>query len=575
MLAVSVAALAACGGGSPTTTPEKTTGDVTLSGTAATGAAMANATIKVKCATGDKSTTADSKGAYSVTITGASLPCVIEATDGTNTLHSLAEGTGAGTSTANVTPLTEYVLAQVMGSEKTEDIFNSFDSAAQGKLTSSKVAEAVTAIKASFKDVLTIDFDPLKVEFKAAVNGEGGDATDKILDKLLSLAQQDSPEATPKDALKALTKKVVVAGGGAAASLNLAKLPVDNCPAVRNVPYRIITLAGSYGVTASTQWDKQEVVAAWNDSDESSQSNAVAFDAAQPCKYELTPANSNGKKMQGAVAASGVFVMRDPGSVNSEAGLAIGFPAQTIPLADLAGTWNALQYQKEVNNWINKQITFTLDANGNLTNFQNCSGTTQASDTCVAVDANKSPKALVANSKGGFDMVNQSDAKTGNRLFGYRNASGELMMVSTGSNSGSAGPGMLIATKKRTLTLPKVNDVAKIWDIQASVSSSLTLVSSFSASQVTVKSVGSNSATRVRDTVDGAADGREDTLSYNQPRDGLRYRAAGSYTPAGATTPKPISAAVQMPIKDMGLTVTAGTGSDSTGKFLNLSVAMP
>ena len=570
MLAVSLAALAACGGGSSTPTAEKTTGDVTLSGTAAIGAAMANASIKVKCATGEKSTTADSTGIYAVTLTEASLPCVIEATDGTNTLHSLAEGTGAGKKTANITPLTEYVLAQVMGSEKTDEIFKSFNSESQGKLTSSKVADAVTAIKTSFKDVLTIDFDPLKVEFKAAANGEAGDATDKVLDKLLSLAQQASPDANTKDALKALTKKVVEAGSGSSGSpapLALAKLPVENCPAVRNVTYRIIGLDGRYGITSKEPHSGSSSTT-WNDESTSKPSGPLTFDKDKACKFES--AWDDGSKDVGAFASSGVLVLGGHGN------LILGFPEQKIPLAELAGTWNALQYQKDGSNWINKQRIFTVDASGNMTSGQDCSGAIQASDTCSAFAANQGPKAMVVNDKGGFDQLNQSNVKIGNRLFVYRNASGELMMVSTGSTAGSAGPGMLIATKQRQLTLTKVNDTAKVWDIQASVSNS-TLVSTFNTSQFTVKSLDAtqNTATRVRDTVDGTADGRVDTVAYNQPREGLRYRAAGSYTPAGSTSPKDFGAAVQMPIKDMGLTVTTGTGSSNTGKFLSLSVSMP
>ncbi|AGK50625.1 MULTISPECIES: hypothetical protein [Burkholderia] len=78
---------------------------VTLSGTAATGRALASATVNVDCAQGSAATLSDGGGHYGVTF-DATLPCVITVTSGGASLHSLAYAGG----TFNTTPETELML---------------------------------------------------------------------------------------------------------------------------------------------------------------------------------------------------------------------------------------------------------------------------------------------------------------------------------------------------------------------------------------------------------------------------------------------------------------------------------
>lgn len=78
---------------------------LSISGTAATGRALANAIVRIDCADGGASTVSDSAGNYSATFV-ALLPCVITATASGATLHSLALAGG----TFNTTPETELML---------------------------------------------------------------------------------------------------------------------------------------------------------------------------------------------------------------------------------------------------------------------------------------------------------------------------------------------------------------------------------------------------------------------------------------------------------------------------------
>ncbi|WP_175888879.1 hypothetical protein [Burkholderia cepacia] len=78
---------------------------VALSGTAATGDALASAQVTVSCVTGSATTLTDGGGNYRVTV-NAALPCVVTVTSGGTSLHSLAYAGG----TFNTTPATELML---------------------------------------------------------------------------------------------------------------------------------------------------------------------------------------------------------------------------------------------------------------------------------------------------------------------------------------------------------------------------------------------------------------------------------------------------------------------------------
>lgn len=104
MLATS--ALVACGGGHDSGNAP----GATVSGTAAVGAALANASVTLTCKNGSGSATANSNGAYSATFAFDG-PCAISATNGAIKINSFAAGAG----TFNVTPLTQLLLSYLAG----------------------------------------------------------------------------------------------------------------------------------------------------------------------------------------------------------------------------------------------------------------------------------------------------------------------------------------------------------------------------------------------------------------------------------------------------------------------------
>jgi hypothetical protein len=108
----SLATLAACGGnscfglngcGGGNVTP-----NVTISGTAATGSALASAAVSISCVQGSGSTLSDGGGHYTITF-NATPPCILTVTSGGTSLHSLAFAGG----TFNTTPETELMLVYI------------------------------------------------------------------------------------------------------------------------------------------------------------------------------------------------------------------------------------------------------------------------------------------------------------------------------------------------------------------------------------------------------------------------------------------------------------------------------
>jgi Protein of unknown function (DUF1566) len=150
--------LSACGGG----TTSKTGPILSLSGTAATGAAIANSTVTFKCsdrstgvATGTATTTATGGYAYTFEPGAAAVPCMaqVQIKDGSgaviDTLHSMVTTANSSSATTlNLTPLTESVLAVALGQEDVSAYFAALTNSQTTALITLDTAAAWTAIKA-------------------------------------------------------------------------------------------------------------------------------------------------------------------------------------------------------------------------------------------------------------------------------------------------------------------------------------------------------------------------------------------------------------------------------------------
>lgn len=184
-----IATLTACGGGGGSSALPSTSTSLTVTGTAATGLAIAGATVSGKCKLGTGNATTLANGSFTLTVTGGQLPCILQVinpADGTK-LHTVVSGADS-TALANITPLTEMTTARVLGSEPNV-FFAAFDAAvATQKVTTANIASAQTAIGLVF----TGTFDTtgianfITTPLVAATQGSptSGDAQDKLLDAL-------------------------------------------------------------------------------------------------------------------------------------------------------------------------------------------------------------------------------------------------------------------------------------------------------------------------------------------------------------------------------------------------------
>lgn len=160
--------LAACGGGN--SLPPQ------ISGLAATGAALGNASVTVRCTTGAPVTgTTGADGTFSVVLSGGqAIPCLIQVTKGAVTLYSFASASGR----SNVTPVTDLVVTKALGSDPAA-AFASFDGT-KGATISAGLSAAKDYVKAQILALTggSQSGDPFSGEFKV------GDADDKVLDTL-------------------------------------------------------------------------------------------------------------------------------------------------------------------------------------------------------------------------------------------------------------------------------------------------------------------------------------------------------------------------------------------------------
>lgn len=201
--AVLLALLAACAGGDDLTTPASplvsnttkttTTADISIEGTAAVGAPLANAKVSILCNSGDlgKETNSDTTGKYSTTVTAACIaPYMVKVTGvdttttptSTITLYAFADKAG----NINITPLTD-IAAKFATNNDPDGEYNAVLSLVK-KTDSLWGTSTKAAAQANLQKVLdklgvtsTIALgDLLHGKFDAKL----GDKTDDILEKL-------------------------------------------------------------------------------------------------------------------------------------------------------------------------------------------------------------------------------------------------------------------------------------------------------------------------------------------------------------------------------------------------------
>lgn len=221
LIAAAVLSLTACGGGGGGSSASAPATSSLVTGVAATGLAIPNGTVTLKCVAGTPASVAtDVNGAFTVDVSSATLPCIarIDYTDSaTRTpakLHSLVRQVG----TANITPVTDLLVA-TLTKGKASDAYDKFNASEVKNLSDSDVNTASTAVKSYLHDKLQLDTSKLPDDLigtplvaATAANPTRGDDTDKVLDRLKSKHESDHHTLgdVEDDLVKVTTTPVVV-----------------------------------------------------------------------------------------------------------------------------------------------------------------------------------------------------------------------------------------------------------------------------------------------------------------------------------------------------------------------------
>lgn len=523
VLALLVAStLAACGGGGGDAPGGGASSALTLSGTVATGAAVAGGAIDAKCSAGIASGTTQADGSYSISIAGGTWPCLLRVTTaGGVVLHSVAAGSGAS-ATANVTPVSQLILASLAAADPV-GYYASFDSAAAAAISSTAVAEAqarvVVLLKAAGIDLGALG-DLISAPLRAKTATGAGDAYDQALDTLASAL------ASSGTTLAALTTAAI--GSALPPSADpIASLPAElllrratpTCAAMRSATYRIVTPTAS-----ATMAD---------------QSGLAVFDAAtlritRPDGTTGTwTANGNcrftdqgsGYSADVVVSQAGVLVGRYTRNNGATYKNFVGFPEQAHALAELAGDWNVMGMSPVAAGFVGNAGSATLDAAGVLTAGATCQNNgTWAVDVCVTLSSAAIAlfPPFVADSTGGFDSIDAPTQTVTGRAFAYKNGGGGVMLATVGK-----GGSFAFWAPKRTLLLPTIGAVTGNWNFD--IVASLASASANYERSNTIKAIdaASGSYSRIQKTP-GTNNDHPETLFVNNPRAGFAFRPAGS-----------------------------------------------
>ncbi len=152
---------------------------VQLSGVAATGAAIGNASVGVVNANGvTGSATTGANGSFSVDIAEGA-PYVLRVTDAAGRLwYSYAQAAGV----ANITPLTSLALSQAWGGQPLADLYGGW---ASSRLTAGQVLEAARVVNANLAAVMQArGVTPASANIFTQAFSANGQGLDAVLDAI-------------------------------------------------------------------------------------------------------------------------------------------------------------------------------------------------------------------------------------------------------------------------------------------------------------------------------------------------------------------------------------------------------
>jgi hypothetical protein len=563
LAALSAAALTACGGGGDAAPADNGTGGgvvtptaLTVSGVAARGAALAGATVQASCATGSGTATALADGSYSLAITGGVLPCVLKATssDATTTFYSLAAGTGT-TVTANITPLTELVIAQMTGQEPAAFYASaSTDTTAlTTAVTAQKIDAASTAVVATLQ-AAGVDTSSITSIVSGSLAAGTGSGYDGVLDTLgttltstgTTLGELVTTVATTSAATSSSGPATTTSGGESVAvnllPANLLLKPkAATCSALRSTDYRIIVVKASPSTGAQdpvVPVDSAVTVDAtaaggptftYGDGSH----DVLAPVSGEPCHF--TTSDGTGGTADVVVAPSGVIVARSSQTWNNATDtrdttmrMVIALPKQTLSVAELAGSWNGLGWEAISGGARVDPAIATVTAAGAIS-FKCADNNPATAETACTTDGPYT--GLATNADGGFDLtVDDPAGTTKQRAFAYRAGNGNTVVVVL-----HADGTVHFLTPYRTLSVPTAGDTHKAWNVSLTSGWAASDALQYNGFEITAVDTAAGTFTRNVTTLATGVTHAQ-TMALNTARNGWVHRASGTSAGSDGST---------------------------------------
>lgn len=464
MVSAGLLTIYGCGGGG------SSGGALTISGTAATGAAIANGTVSVKCATGTGTATTNSDGTYTVTISGGTAPCLLKATatDAKGVTTDLYSAVEAGQTTANITPLTQLVIANALGSDPATVFAAGLSNSNVSNLSSTSLSTAVGKVQTvltSYGVDLT-GVDPLKATLIAATENAAGNALDQKIDGLMvALKSAGVTLATVTNVVKDSTKSAstLTTDLGTAAP-NLTTSSLNNCPVARSGSYfyaapgdtTLNKVVINFAASGSNQTIDSQSLAPLSGWDVANSLNfTIAPVSGTPCSYAFT-LNGATFPIHVRVSASGVgaFGLNGTNTVTNATTVVSGAvnAGLILPIqrhwtrANLVGTIYSLHYSKVRAGYtgfgtnapglfVNFYTKFKVENSGTTASAWRCADLTSCPADNTAPDSTYSIAGPDADGVFTFtDTVNSVASK----VTVYQTASGDTVVMginATASNS--------------------------------------------------------------------------------------------------------------------------------------------
>lgn len=511
--------LSGCGGGGGGGASQTTNNDpsafpaLTISGVAATGAAISGGSVSAKCLSGTGSATTNADGSYSVTLQNGSAPCLLRVTDEAHgvTLHSLLE---QGQTKANITPLTELIVASVMG-ETPSTAFSDFSSERQNKVSENGVSQAVARIQVMSSslgaDADLSGIDPLKDTFQAASNNTSGDEKDRKIDALMvALAAADKTIEDLTTQLKTATSDSEVTQS-LTTVLGDSATALESCSFARSGDYWVLNFAGSEPIIYSVDFSTMTATRQVDDV-----TGQITSNSNTTCGFNLA---IEGRNYEFRSSRAGISVWKG----SNDFGLIV--PVQTTKsLSDSAfsGTYPGLGFLQEKRLGIRDAapFKFTVSESGEVSGFM-CDMAKALPDCDTPVEETDNDVTCTELRNGAVSC----SSPNGDTFVGIPYVSGGVVHLFMSITNFNLSPysfgGLIVMTKASEMNLPDVGDTilagqgwyAGVNPLESSVVSGSTLGG-------TVESVDESAGSFVTSTTGTAITSR---TYINRPANGLIF----------------------------------------------------